>query len=110
MALKVTEFFGFSPLDPAARPFVEELKCPFVDGKCIKPEHGACSAEPLTLAEPVMCCPNRIYGEDFRALKDLAAEAFGPGCNLIKPSEAQDRIAGLGPALTGDEIVVFGKY
>ncbi len=110
MALKVTEFFGFDPLDPAARPFVEQLVCPFVDGKCIKPEHGACSVEPLTLAEPVICCPNRMYGDDFLALKDLAAEAFGPGCTLIKPIEAQDRIAGLGAPLTGNEIVVFGKY
>ena len=110
MALKVTEFFGFSPLDPAAQSYVSELICPFVDGKCIKPEHGACSAEPLTLAEPVMCCPNRMYGDDFLVLKDLAAEAFGSGCTLIKPSEAQDRIAGLGPALTGYEIAVFGKY
>lgn len=110
MALKITEFFGFSPLDPAAQKYIEQLKCPFVDGKCIKPEHGACSAEPLTLAEPVMCCPNRMYGEDFLALKDLAEDAFGPGCTLIKPTEAQERKVGLGPALTGSEIVVFGKY
>ena len=110
MALKVTEFFGFTPLDPAARAYVEDLECPFVDGKCIKPEHGACSAEPLTLAEPVICCPNRMYGDAFLALKDLAKEAFGPGCKLIRPNEAQDRIVGLGAPLTGKEVVVFGRY
>lgn len=110
MALKITEFFGFSPLDPAASPHITHLTCPFVGGKCIKPTLGACSVEPLELAEPVMCCPNRMYGDDFLALKDLAEEAFGSGCTLIKPSEAQERIAGLGAPLTGHEIVVFGKY
>lgn len=110
MALKVTEFFGFAPLDPAAGPYVEALKCPFVGDKCIKPKRGACSAEPLVLGEPVICCPNRMYGENFLVLKDIAAEAFEPGCNLITPDEAQFRIAGRGPPLTGREVVVFGKY
>ncbi|KAA8610881.1 hypothetical protein AL037_11595 [Salipiger aestuarii] len=110
MALKITEFFGFKPLDPAAAPYVSGLQCPFVGGKCIKPTLGACAVEPLELAEPVMCCPNRMYGESFLALKDLAEEAFGPGCTLIKPSEAQERIVGLGAKLNGSEVVVFGKY
>lgn len=110
MALKITEFFGFTPLDPAAAPYVEAQRCPFVSGSCIKPTLGACSVEPLELAEPVMCCPNRMYGEAFLALHDLAEEAFGSGCSLIRPSDAQERIAGLGAPLTGNEIVVFGKY
>lgn len=110
MALKIAEFFGFTPLDPAATPSVSGRQCPFVGDKCIKPTLGACSVEPLELAEPVMCCPNRMYGENFLALKDLCEEAFGPGCTLIKPVEAQERISGLGAPLTGNEIVVFGKY
>lgn len=110
MALKITEFFGFPPLDPKAQFYVDNLECPFVGSRCIKPEHGACSVQPLKLAEPVMCCPNRMYGDNFRVLKDLAIEIFGVGSDLIKPSEFQDRINGLGPPLTGCEIVVFGRY
>ncbi len=110
MALKITEFFGFTPLDPAAAPFVEGRLCPFVGDKCIKPRHGACSVQPLELGEPVICCPNRMYAEQFRALRELAEEVFGSDCLLIKPTAAFERHSGLGDALTGKEVVVFGKY
>lgn len=110
MALKITEFFGFAPLDPAARPFIEARSCPFVDSACIKPEHGACSAQPLQLGEPVMCCPNRMYGDDFLALRELALETFGGDSVMIRPNEAQDRIQGLGEPLSGHEVVIFGRY
>jgi hypothetical protein len=110
MALKITEFFGFAPLDPAGRKYIDSLTCPFVDSACIKPEHGACSAQPLQLGEPVMCCPNRMYGDDFLALRELALETFGSQSVMLRPNEAQDRMQGFGKALTGDEVVVFGRY
>lgn len=110
MALKITEFFGFTPLDPAARQFIDERKCPFVSSPCIKPEHGACSTQPLQLGEPVMCCPNRMYGEDFLALRELALEIFGAESKLVRPHEAQDRVQGLGQPLSGSEVVIFGRY
>ncbi len=103
MALKVTEFFGFTPLDPAGASYVEGIWCPFVDARCIKPRHGACSVQPLELGEPVICCPNRMYSENYRALRELAEEVFGADCILLKPSE-------VGNVLTGKEVVVFGKY
>ena len=110
MALRITEFFGFTPLDLSANQFVSELKCPFVDGACIKPRHGACSVQPLALGEPVICCPNRMYAEDFRVLRELAEEVFGADCVLVKPSDASARQLGLGAPLTGKEVAVFGKY
>lgn len=110
MALRITEFFGFEPLDPAATSYVATLQCPFVATKCIKPRHGACSVQPLELGEPVICCPNRMYAEDFRALRELAEDVFGADCHLIKPSVAYVRQQGIGLPLTGKEVVVFGKY
>lgn len=74
MALQVTEFFGFEPLDPAGRIFADQAQCPFVNGPCIKPRHGACSVKPLKLREPVICCPNRMYAENFKALPEFALE------------------------------------
>jgi Restriction endonuclease NotI len=110
MALRITEFFGYPPLDPAAAPFVSAVACPFVSSNCIKPRHGACSVMPLELGEPVICCPNRMYGENFLALEEIAKDVFGSDCVLVKPIEANARKLGVGDALTGKEVVVFGKY
>lgn len=110
MALRITEFFGFTPLDPAAAPFVSGVTCPFVGSACLKPRHGACSVMPLELGEPVICCPNRMYGENFLALEDIAKDVFGADSVLVKPSEANARMNGNGAPLSGKEVVVFGKY
>ncbi len=110
MALQITEFFGFSPLDEAANPFVAGRICPFVQSTCIKPRHGACSVQPLELGEPVICCPNRMYGENFKALNDLSRDVFGPDSLMVKPADAIARRLGKGNPLTGNEVVVFGRY
>lgn len=108
MALTVSEFFGFSPLDPAAANFVAGRQCPFISADCVKPSHGACSVRPVTASEPVICCPNRMYGEDFKMLSDVATEAFGPGVVLVRPDDVgplRDR-----GQLTDRHVCVFGRY
>ncbi|WP_175545301.1 hypothetical protein [Thalassovita taeanensis] len=45
MALQVTEFFGFEPLDPAGRVFADQTRCPFVGNTYIKPRHGGALVE-----------------------------------------------------------------
>lgn len=66
--------------------------------------------KPLKLPEPVICCPNRMYAENFKALLELAQDVFGDASVLVKPVEAQERRSGLGAPLTGNEVAVFGKY
>lgn len=108
MALKVIEFFGYTPLDPAAASGVSERKCPFVGMSCLKPNHGACSVAQVQNAEPIICCPNRLYSHNFRILRDIAVETFGQDVQLIRPSEAKTRhTSGI---LTGTEVAVFGRY
>lgn len=99
MALQVIEFFGFSPLDPAAERYVVEKRCPFIEVPCVKPNHGACSVKQLTAPEPVICCPNRMYGEGYSMLVEIAQSVFGSPAILTKPADA-----------TGNpnEVIVFG--
>jgi len=58
--------------------------------------------------EPIICCPNRMYGDGFRILEEIATEAFGPGVELVRPADLQERAAT--DAMTGHEVAVFGRY
>ena len=108
MALRVTEFFGFAPHDSAAAKYVADRHCPFVKDDCIKPDHGACSVQQVFQTEPVICCPNRMYGDNFKILTEISTEAFGPGVELVRPAEVAARaVAG---SITGNEVAVFGHH
>jgi len=107
MALRVIEFFGLSPLDITANKFVQSRRCPFVDSDCIKPNHGACSVQQITSDQPVICCPNRMYEDNYQILRDIATEVF-QSSTLVTPSEVMERTRS--NDLTGDEVAVFGRY
>ena len=108
MALQVTEFFGHTPLDPAANATVALKRCPFVKGPCIKPNHGACSVRQLSRQDPVICCPNRMYQHNFRILAEISTATFGENVDLVRPSDVGQRI--LTGSMTGNEVAVFGRY
>ena len=108
MALQVVEFFGYAPLDPAAAQDVSKLQCPFLGAACIKPKHGACSVRQKVNPEPVICCPNRMYANEFGVLAEIAADAFGEGLELVRPGDVSSlRLQG---RITGREVAVFGRY
>lgn len=108
MALQVTEFFGYTPLDPAAAGNVADRRCPFVGSDCIKPKHGACSVRQVSKVEPIICCPNRMYADNFKILTDISEEAFGAGVALIRSVGVAPRVAA--GSMTGNEVAVFGRY
>ena len=109
MALDFTEFFGYAPLDPhreaaAAR---NREQCPFVGGICIKhfgdsTISGSCVLKP-TQSEPVICCPNRMYGNDYLVLQNVAESAFGTGVRLVSATDLTEK------AFDGRTVAVFGK-
>lgn len=106
MALKIVEFFGFEPLAPEALPYIGNRACPFTWTDCIKPNHGACSVR-TTQTEPIICCPNRLYSDNYLAIRQVAREVFGPDAVMVTAVEARalkDR-----EQLTGNEVVAFGK-
>ena len=108
MALRVTEFFGYAPLDPASATHRASLSCPFVDSECIKPRHGSCSVQQSSQLQPVICCPNRMYAGDFQVLREISTETFGTGAELVQPAEVTRRVAVA--EISGSEVVVFGRY
>lgn len=106
MALRIVEFFGYEPLQPQGRLLAAKRECPFTNGNCIKPNHGACSVK-LVSTGPIICCPNRLYADGYRALSEVGHEVFGVDTELITASEA--RLRKERGTLTGNQAVMFGK-
>jgi Restriction endonuclease NotI len=112
MASNITELFGYSPSDqsPAAQKSRKTLECPFLGQTCTKTLNdgtisGVCTIKPMT-SGPVICCPVRLYANDYQILKDVAVQAFGDGIDLMPAIDmAGYRVKSPGmPA-----IAVFGK-
>lgn len=107
MASNIIEFFGYSPQDRsevavAAR---AQRRCPFLQRQCVKTLSdgeisGACTLKPKT-GGPVICCPIRLYANNYAILRDIARIAFGPVIPLM-PANAIT-------ATTGECVAVFGK-
>ena len=110
MALKIVEFFGFSPLDPVAKRHVEKRECPFVKKACIKPDHGACSVITPKETQPIICCPNRMYANDFQILKQIAKEVFCIDCNFIGLEYLERIKKNSNKNFIGNEVIMFGRY
>lgn len=107
MSLRVFEFFGFDPQDksPIAQSYRKKGECPFVKGQCIKKFKsktisGACTVKPVT-SGPVICCPNRLYAQDYQILLDVAKACFGPQARLCR-TKAETQA-------DGNDVHVFGK-
>jgi len=111
MASRIIEFFGYSPSDPSpiARYSRAEKLCPFVEGRCIKTLNdglpsGACTLEPAK-GGAVICCPIRLYANNYKILHDVASIAFGPNIDLVIGNEASQNL----PTSGRSKIAVFGK-
>lgn len=94
MAGIIWEFFGYRPDDNSldARKAVKSSLCPFVNQECEKHFNdgvvsGVCTIKPMTTG-PVICCPIRLYAENYKILKSVASKAFGDGLNLIPGRDA----------------------
>ena len=109
MAGNISELFGYSPNDrseEASRARMS-LLCPFLKSQCTKQLRdgtisGVCSLKPVT-SPPVICCPNRLYADDYRVLRDVALTAFGPRIRLISGQDATT------VRHDGNNVAVFGK-
>lgn len=107
----IYEWFGYHVEDTSdsAEHFRDLNRCPFVLGPCQKrlsdgKISGVCSIRQPTRL-PVICCPIRLYGDDYRVLKDVSRIAFQEDYDLVPGPEAAAK------AISEQEIVVavFGK-
>jgi Restriction endonuclease NotI. len=108
----ISEFFGYRAEDKSkkADTAAAEKICPFLGTQCTKVLSrdrviaGVCAVRQKTAGAPsVICCPIRIYAEDYKMLKTVARQAFNVDLNLYAGRAAVPKAKGENGA-----IAVFG--
>ena len=113
MAGYIAEFFGYSATDnsQAALDAAAKRNCPFTGAPCAKYlgreriVSGVCSIRQKSKASgSIICCPYRIYADDYKMLHTVAKSAFKENLNLYSGRAAVAKAIEEGGA-----IAVFGK-
>lgn len=100
MAGYISEFFGYRAEDnsTAATTAAVRQVCPFLGTQCTKVLSrdrvisGVCAVRQKTAGSPnVICCPNRIYAENYKMLHLVAQQAFGSELNLYSGRAAVEK-------------------
>jgi hypothetical protein len=112
MASNIAELFGYEPTDSSlsARSARSSRQCPFIMQTCTKTLRdksvsGTCTIKPKT-SGAVICCPIRLYSNNYQILRDVAAQAFEPDIDLVIGSDVES-FRGMNPGKSC--IAVFGK-
>lgn len=113
MAGYISEFFGYNAADTSQAALMAAAKrnCPFLGSFCVKTLSrekiisGVCAIRQKTPGSPsVICCPIRLYAEDYKMLRQISEKAFRQKLNLYAGRAAVDKALQEGGA-----IAVFGK-
>ena len=113
MAGYISEFFGYRAEDKSEAAIVAaaKKKCPFINGACVKMlsraqvPSGVCSIRQKSERSPnVICCPIRIYADNYAMLYAIAFKAFKKRYNFYS-----GRVAVKKAQKEGGAIAVFGK-
>ena len=112
MAGYISEFFGYRAEDRSdeAIAAAERQICPFLGSQCTKVLSrdrvisGVCSVRQKTAGSPnVICCPNRIYAENYKMLHLVAQQAFENEFGLYSGRAAVEKVK-----IENGAIAVFG--
>ncbi len=111
MATTIWEFFGYRADDTStvATDAIANDMCPILNGTCEKSFNdgtvsGVCTLKPIT-SEPVICCPIRLYGDEYKILQDVVERAFKEPLLLVPGKEA----ASFAKTNRKPCVAVFGK-
>ena len=111
MAGTIWEIFGYRTDDQSAKAkeAIAQSKCPIIGGTCEKTFNdgtvsGVCTIKPIT-TNPVICCPIRLYAENYKMLQNVSDKAFGEGLPLVPGGEASSKAKAAGEPC----VAVFGK-
>lgn len=111
MAGTITEFFGYRAEDKskASLKAVADKKCPFLGSACTKllgrtrEVSGVCAIRQKKAGSPsVICCPNRIYAEEYKMLHTISRMSFGKELPLFAGRAA------VAKAKSSGAVAVFG--
>ncbi len=113
MAGYIAEFFGYNASDKSEVSLETAAKknCPFLGNFCVKTLSrdkvisGVCAIRQITPGSPnVICCPIRLYADNYKMLHQIAEKAFRTKLNLYS-----GRVALHKARQEGGAIAVFGK-
>lgn len=109
----IAEYFGYRADDTSqsAREQAATRHCPFLNEVCPKRlsreriPSGVCAVRQVSVgSSPVICCPNRLYADDYRMLRCICQDAFHVEKELYGGKVAVERANEEDGA-----IAVFGK-
>jgi hypothetical protein len=112
MAGYISEFFGYRAADKsdAALQAAAKRMCPFLRSQCTKilardgDVAGVCAVrQKADISPDVICCPNRIYADDYKMLHTISLKAFGKRYSLYAGRSAVAR------AKENGAVAVFGQ-
>lgn len=112
MAGYISEFFGYRAEDHsnAATAVAAKKICPFTNAPCTKilsrlrVPSGVCTMRQKSPGSPdIICCPIRLYADDYKMLRDIASLAFKSELNLYSGRVAVEK-----SKEDGGAIAVFG--
>ena len=113
MAGYITELFGYRAEDKSedALRVAASRVCPFLGSQCTKilsrdrTVSGVCALRQKTAGSPsVICCPVRLYAENYKMLNTIAFMAFNQNLKLYAGRAAVEKAKGEGGA-----VAVFGQ-
>ena len=112
MSGTISEFFGYPVEDRSAEALraAASMSCPILGMPCAKTlsrdgtRSGVCAIRQKTKTTPdVICCPIRLYADEYALLKTISAEVFGSRMKLYAGRIAVDRAK-----MEGGAVAVFG--
>lgn len=108
----ITEFFGYPACDKSEKAIDEAAKrrCPFLSSQCTKilsrdnTISGVCAIRLKSQDSPsVICCPNRMYANNYELLHIISKNAFNKDLELFA-----GRVAVKEAKIRGGAVAVFG--
>lgn len=111
MAGTIVDFFGYAAEDDSQESLSAVAKnlCPFIHDTCTKVLgrdgtcSGVCAVKQVTADDWVICCPIRLYADDYRILHIIAEKTFGRRFGLYSGRAAVEKAK-----LEGGAVAVFG--
>lgn len=90
MSGTITEFFGYRALDMSdtAALAAAQQQCPFIHDTCTKQlsrdgqRSGVCAVKQVRSNDHIICCPHRLYANDYELLRIIARKSFGRDMSL----------------------------
>lgn len=111
MAGTIVDFFGYRAADSSEESLGAAARnlCPFIHDTCTKTLgrdgscSGVCAVKQISSEQRIICCPTRLYANDYEILRIVARKTFGIELGLYSGRAAVEKARAEGGA-----VAVFG--